>query len=145
MARSYASLSKGIGLLTSNNHAKSTWQTIPQPHEGSSVCFEITVQTVIETDGEKKCLQMQENGFAICINGKTYAYRNHCPHVGSPLDWTPNQFFSDDGKTLLCHTHGALFDPITGACISGPCPRGLYPIPIQEDESGIHVPTVLEL
>jgi len=121
------------------------WQTLPQPQEGSSVSFDITVQMQTKIDGEHKTLSVQEGGFAICNNGQFYAYRNHCPHVGSPLDWVPNQFFSDDGQALLCHTHGALFSPATGDCISGPCPRGLYPIPIQIHGNDIQVPIILTL
>jgi nitrite reductase/ring-hydroxylating ferredoxin subunit len=26
-----------------------------------------------------------------------------------------------DGHHLQCATHGALFDPLSGVCISGPC------------------------
>lgn len=121
------------------------WQTIPKPQEGNAVSFDITVKMQTQIDGEHKTLSLQESAFAICKNDKFYAYRNHCPHIGSPLDWLPNQFFSNDGETLLCHTHGALFEPATGACISGPCPRGLYPIPVQENNETIQVPTVLEL
>jgi len=140
VGRSHARVSKGIGLLEEH-----MWQTLPQPQEGSAVSFDITVQIQTKVDGEHKTLSIQEGGFAICRNGKFYAYRNHCPHVGSPLDWTPNQFFSDDGQALLCHTHGALFNPVTGDCISGPCPRGLYPIPIQLSANNIRVPVTLTL
>ena len=61
------------------------------------------------------------------------------------MDWVPNQFFSENGQTLLCHTRGAVFDPVPGDCISGPCPRGLYPIPIQEATESIQVPVTLAL
>ncbi len=121
------------------------WQTVAQPQEGSAISFDITVQMQTTIDGECKTLSIQEGGFAICRDGKFYAYRNHCPHVGSPLDWVPNQFFSDDGKTLRCHTHGAVFSPTTGECLAGPCPRGLYPIPIQVGNDNIQVPTILTL
>ena len=50
-----------------------------------------------------------------------YAYRNTCPHVGSPLDWVPDRFFDVTGQYLLCGTHGALFRPADGVCVSGPC------------------------
>ena len=46
---------------------------------------------------------------------------NSCPHVGSPLDWAPDRFISLDGFHLLCGTHGALFRPDDGYCVSGPC------------------------
>ena len=44
-----------------------------------------------------------------------------CPHVGSPLDWAPDRFIAFDGFHLLCGTHGALFRPEDGYCVSGPC------------------------
>jgi nitrite reductase/ring-hydroxylating ferredoxin subunit len=48
-------------------------------------------------------------------------YVNSCPHVGSPLDWAPDRFIAPDGFHLLCATHGALFRPQDGFCVSGPC------------------------
>ena len=48
-------------------------------------------------------------------------YVNSCPHVGSPLDWAPDRFIAPDGVHLLCATHGALFRPEDGYCVSGPC------------------------
>jgi nitrite reductase/ring-hydroxylating ferredoxin subunit len=49
------------------------------------------------------------------------AYVNRCPHVGTPLDLWPNEFFTEDGRSLICSTHGATFEPTSGACIDGPC------------------------
>jgi nitrite reductase/ring-hydroxylating ferredoxin subunit len=37
------------------------------------------------------------------------------------LDWQPNDFFDEDKKFIICSTHGALYSPKTGVCISGPC------------------------
>jgi nitrite reductase/ring-hydroxylating ferredoxin subunit len=50
-----------------------------------------------------------------------YAYSNSCAHLGHPLNFEPDRFFSPDQKFLLCGSHGALFEPDTGLCISGPC------------------------
>jgi len=131
--------------LLAKNECETTWQTIPQPQEGASVSFDLTVKIQTRIEGEKKELLIQEGGFAICYDGKFYAYRNHCPHVGSPLDWIPNQFFSEDKENLICHTHGAIFEPTTGACLSGPCPRGLYPIPTKVITNELQVPTLLKI
>ena len=54
-------------------------------------------------------------------DGQHHAYRNRCPHVGTPLDLWPNEFLADDARTIVCSTHGALFDPLTGGCLAGPC------------------------
>jgi len=48
-------------------------------------------------------------------------HANSCPHVGSPLDWAPDRFIALDGFHLLCGTHGALFRPQDGYCVSRPC------------------------
>jgi nitrite reductase/ring-hydroxylating ferredoxin subunit len=50
-----------------------------------------------------------------------YVYENACPHIGTPLDWTPDRFLSADGKMLICATHGAQFEIATGVCVWGPC------------------------
>ena len=41
---------------------------------------------------------------------------------GTPLDAWPNEFFTEDGRYLICVTHGAVFAPETGICLGGPCP-----------------------
>jgi nitrite reductase/ring-hydroxylating ferredoxin subunit len=67
-----------------------------------------------------------------------YVYENACPHIGTPLDWTPDRFLSVDGRYLICATHGAEFTIETGACISGPC-RGdrLTPVKVEIREGVI--------
>lgn len=50
-----------------------------------------------------------------------FAYENSCPHVGTPLDWVPDQFLSEDGGHIVCATHGAQFRIEDGMCFSGPC------------------------
>ena len=59
-------------------------------------------------------------GFALNHEGRVYAYVNSCPHVGTPLDLWPNEFLAEDGCTIVCATHGALFEP-DGLCSAGPC------------------------
>lgn len=48
-------------------------------------------------------------------------FRNECPHLRIPLEWQENHFMDPGGEFLQCSTHGALFLPDTGECISGPC------------------------
>jgi nitrite reductase/ring-hydroxylating ferredoxin subunit len=65
--------------------------------------------------------------------GRATAYRNRCPHRGTPLDWVPGRFLSADGALLQCATHGARFRFEDGLCVAGPC-RGerLVPVPVAE-------------
>jgi len=58
---------------------------------------------------------------------------NTCPHLGTDLDWQPGEFFEESGLYLVCSTHGALFEPHNGFCISGPC-RGASLMPIEARE-----------
>ena len=55
--------------------------------------------------------------FAVRYEGRVYAYVNRCAHVGVELDWQAGRFFDADGMVLLCSTHGALYDPASGACV----------------------------
>ena len=118
------------------------WQVVLRPAEGEAVCFDL--QAIMSLpDGEK--VELVEQGFLLCFQGELRAWRNCCPHAGSPLDWIPGQFFSDDGRSVVCHTHHALFEPLSGECLAGPCPRGLYPLPVRELEEGVAVPLRFEL
>jgi nitrite reductase/ring-hydroxylating ferredoxin subunit len=61
------------------------------------------------------------SAFLVNHGGAFRAYVNRCPHAGTSLDLWPNEFFSEDGRHLVCATHGAVFDPGTGRCVAGPC------------------------
>ena len=83
-------------------------------------------QTVNETDAIYPI-----PAFVIRYDNQLRAYLNRCGHIAIPLDYQPGQFFSDDGSTLICSTHGAEYAPDTGACLGGPCfGIGLEPIEI---------------
>jgi nitrite reductase/ring-hydroxylating ferredoxin subunit len=71
-------------------------------------------------------------GFVVNFGGRYYAYVNYCIHAGTPLDWWPNEFFTKDGRLLMCGTHGSLYEPDTGKCAGGPCGGGaLFPLHVQ--------------
>jgi len=70
------------------------------------------------------CVERYEQeieGFLVKKDNRWFAYRNFCPHTGSPLDWVEHQFLDVDGALILCSTHDALFVIDTGECVSGPC------------------------
>jgi nitrite reductase/ring-hydroxylating ferredoxin subunit len=78
---------------------------------------------------------------ALLVNfeGRHFAYINRCPHTGITLDWVNNQFFSSDGRYLMCATHGAVFEPPSGECIWGPClGLSLQSVPIEIEEGRIY-------
>ena len=70
--------------------------------------------------------------FAIKYDSGVHAYINRCGHIAVQLDFMPGEFFTDDGNTLMCATHGAEYAPDTGACLGGPCfGIGLEPLATQ--------------
>jgi nitrite reductase/ring-hydroxylating ferredoxin subunit len=58
--------------------------------------------------------------FVVNFRGRYYGYVNYCIHAGTPLDWWPNEFLSDDRRFLTCGTHGSLYEPDTGKCGMSP-------------------------
>lgn len=76
--------------------------------------------------------------FAIRWRGQVHAYLNRCGHVPIELDWQEGEFFDYSRLYLICSTHGALYDPATGACRGGRCEgRGLTPVPVEERDGAI--------
>ena len=63
----------------------------------------------------------RQNLFVARKGDALFAYWNSCPHVGTPLEWTDDEFFDVERRHLLCSTHGALFRVEDGVCIAGPC------------------------
>src|SRR5437667_3017693 len=68
-----------------------------------------------------ECRGRGVEGFVVNHDGEYHAYVNRCPHVGTPLDLWPNEFFTEDGRALICSTHGAVYEPTSGLCTAGPC------------------------
>ena len=65
--------------------------------------------------------------FVIRWKGELRAYLNRCPHTGVTLNWAENQFFDLQNEYIQCSLHGALFEPLSGKCIWGPCVGGQLP------------------
>jgi len=75
--------------------------------------------------------------FVLREGGEIYGYENACPHIGTPLNFLPDQFLSTDGSYILCSTHGALFQIEDGLCVAGPCQgEKLTEIKVALDEEG---------
>jgi len=68
-------------------------------------------------------------GFVVRAGAHLRGYVNRCPHAGHPLNLLPDRFLTPDGSLLLCSSHGALFEKLTGYCVAGPCAgRSLTPV-----------------
>ena len=76
-----------------------------------------------------------QEGFVGMYQGKLFAYENTCRHIPITLDYGDNRFFDTEGKTIMCQTHGAVYEPDTGLCTRGPCAgASLYPLEVQEKD-----------
>jgi nitrite reductase/ring-hydroxylating ferredoxin subunit len=86
------------------------------------------------------CQKYRVDAFLVNEDGNFHAYVNRCRHMPTPLDFIRDQFLSEDGKYLMCYTHGALYEFATGLCVSGPCKgEALYRLPVRVDRGEILV------
>lgn len=107
----------------------------------------VGVRFAVQLDGRSR------SAFVIRFGGELKAFVNECGHIGVELDWQPGSFFDITGQQLICSTHGARYNPLTGECISGRCAgRGLIPIKVREvgeevhlvDGKGVHLIQIIE-
>ncbi len=86
------------------------------------------------------CGEKRIDGFVVRRDGEFYAYRNSCPHTGSPLDWVEHQFLDLEGALIQCAVHDARFLIETGECVVGPCPgQSLEPLDIEVDSENVYL------
>lgn len=78
------------------------------------------------------------------VGDRVVAWANRCQHNPVPLDAGDVPMstdgavpapLADDGRHLMCHSHGALYRPIDGMCVLGPC-YGQRLFPIEVDAHG---------
>jgi nitrite reductase/ring-hydroxylating ferredoxin subunit len=71
-------------------------------------------------------------GFVVRINAEVRGYINSCPHAWHPLNLAPHRFLTPDASLILCSSHGALFEKLTGYCVAGPCAgKSLRTVPLE--------------
>ncbi len=84
--------------------------------------------------------QQPTPAFAIRYQGVAHAYLNRCGHVPVELDWQEGEFFDAGGVYLICATHGALYSPKDGHCVSGRCSgNGLARLQVEERDNQIRL------
>ena len=86
------------------------------------------------------CQKYRIDGFLVNDRGQFHAYVNRCRHMPTPLDFIRDQFLSEDGRHLMCYTHGALYEFASGVCIAGPCKgEALYRLPVRVEAGEVLV------
>ena len=77
--------------------------------------------------------------FVLRFDGRLVAYLNRCLHVPTEMDWQYGQFLDGDKEFILCSTHGAAYEPLTGRCAGGPCGRGkLTAMDVEERDGQVY-------
>jgi nitrite reductase/ring-hydroxylating ferredoxin subunit len=108
------------------------------PHEWSVPLADLPAGTSVKFPLSWRGAKVE--GFVINFDGRYRAYVNRCAHAGTPLDWWPNEFFTDDGRLLVCATHGALYEPEGGSCAGGPCGgAALWPLVVRVEDDRVIV------
>lgn len=78
--------------------------------------------------------------FLVKNDGQYFAYKNSCPHTGSPLDWLEHQFLDSEGALIQCAVHDARFIIETGQCVVGPCHgQNLQKLEIEVKDDGVYL------
>ncbi len=73
-------------------------------------------------------------------DGQPRCYLNECRHLPIPIDLGSKRYLTSDKRHLLCGTHGALFRPDDGVCVSGPClSLALTTLPLIEEDGVLYV------
>lgn len=81
-----------------------------------------------------------QSAFVVRHGGRFHGYLNRCAHRSVELDWMEGEFFDASGEFLVCATHGARYDPATGACIAGPCSgRGLTRLALEVADGEVRI------
>lgn len=95
----------------------------------------LTLATLGERQSARFALPDGREGFAFRLGGVARAFVNVCAHRLQPVDAGDGALFTADGR-IECVAHGAVYDPSTGRCVSGPCPGASLEAIVLEERDG---------
>ncbi|MBI1841496.1 MAG: Rieske 2Fe-2S domain-containing protein [Verrucomicrobia bacterium] len=76
--------------------------------------------------------------FVTRFQGRVVAFENLCRHIPITIDYDDNRFYAPDDRHIVCQTHGALYEPLTGKCVRGPCEgASLHALRVEEREGAV--------
>ena len=77
-------------------------------------------------------------GFIVRAGGEVRGWIDRCPHAGFPLALFGDRYLTREGDLVICASHGALFRPLDGVCVGGPCAgERLTPWPVRVEEGAV--------
>jgi nitrite reductase/ring-hydroxylating ferredoxin subunit len=77
-------------------------------------------------------------GFVVRQGGTVAGYVDSCPHNGWPLAVMDDRYLTAAGDRIICAAHGAVFRPLDGLCVGGPCAdEHLIPWPVIVTGDGV--------
>jgi|GEM_PF-169692 len=116
---------------------------LPMPPSAETVTWTTLCHAESMADGQARGFDLHGRGqatvFVIRWQGQWRAWYDWCPHWRTgPMAWRRDAYFSGDGQALMCHAHGARFDPLSGVCKLGPCQgQALWPVAMRLDPAGM--------
>jgi nitrite reductase/ring-hydroxylating ferredoxin subunit len=100
----------------------------------------VTLDQIVDGGAISLDLSFQEGRQSVVVtrrDGAVSAFINRCPHARWPLDTFDGRFLFTPQGDLMCAAHGALFDPMSGACLGGPgTGQGLTRVTISPNGDG---------
>jgi nitrite reductase/ring-hydroxylating ferredoxin subunit len=96
---------------------KRVWSTPP----GVALCAEADIPDPGSRGFVLRIGEAFFHGFVVREDGQVAGYVDRCPHQGFPLAIELDRYLIPDGSLILCGWHGAVFKPLSGECVGGPC------------------------
>src|SRR5213592_415269 len=85
---------------------------------------------------------ISRDGFVALFQERVIVYENVCRHLPLTIDYGDNRFFTGNGQEIICKTHGAIYEPLTGLCVEGPCKgASLFKVPFEIRDGKIWIET----
>lgn len=94
--------------------------------------------------GDATVFEVQQWGrkvgaFVMRFEGQVVGYLNRCAHVPTELDWQEGKFLDADRELIICSVHGAVYEPLSGHCVGGPCAGArLTPLRVEERDAQVY-------
>lgn len=110
-----------------------------EPNSAIPVCD----SSSIEEGGAAQRFNVLYNGesvsaFVIRVDDSARGFLNRCSHIPVEMDWNYGEFLDDSGRVIVCATHGASYDGVSGECLGGPCSGNpLVRLDIREEQGKV--------